>query len=83
MSRNPLLARPRVVERLEDCYFYHTMELPGLGVRRGHWDLRGKFYDYVGGVDVAGRSVLDVGRPPASSASRPRRRARAASSPST
>ncbi len=56
-----LLARPRVVERLEDCYFYHTMELPGLGVRRGHWDLRGKFYDYVGGVDVAGKTVLDVG----------------------
>jgi SAM-dependent methyltransferase len=56
-----LLAPPRVVERLEDCYFYHTMELPGFGVVRGHWDLRGRFEEYVGGVSVNGKSVLDVG----------------------
>lgn len=30
-----LLAPPRHVERLEDCFFYHTMELPGLGVVHG------------------------------------------------
>lgn len=56
-----LLARPRFVDRLEDCFFYHAMELPGIGLVRGHWDLRGRFDDYVGGVDVAGKSVLDVG----------------------
>jgi SAM-dependent methyltransferase len=56
-----LFAEPRRVESLNDCYFYHTMELPGLGVQKGHWDLRGRFNDYIGGVDVAGKSVLDVG----------------------
>jgi SAM-dependent methyltransferase len=56
-----LLAQPRVVESLDECYFYHTMELPGFGVVEGHWDLRGRFEEYVGGVGVAGKSVLDVG----------------------
>ena len=37
------------------------MDLPGLGVQKGHWDLRGRFTDYVGGVDVKGKSVLDIG----------------------
>jgi SAM-dependent methyltransferase len=54
-------AKPRRIERLEDCYFYHTMELPEFGVVKGHWDLRGKFDDYIGNVAVKGKSVLDVG----------------------
>ena len=61
MTEPGLLAAPRFVERLEDCFFYHAMELPGLGVIPGQWDLRGRFDDYVGGVPVAGKSVLDVG----------------------
>jgi SAM-dependent methyltransferase len=60
-SRRLLFAPPRSVDRLEDCFFYHTMELPGFGVVPGHWDLRGRFQDYTGGVEVSGRSVLDVG----------------------
>jgi SAM-dependent methyltransferase len=60
-KNDELLTEPRLVERLEDCYFYHTMELPGFGVVRGHWDLRGRFEEYVGGVGVDGKSVLDVG----------------------
>ena len=55
------LERPRFVDRLEDCFFYHTMELPGFGEVRGHWDLRGRFRDYIGGVDLTGKSVIDVG----------------------
>ena len=58
---NSLFAEPWQVERLEDCYFYHTIELPDLGVQKGHWDLRSRFDDYIGGVDVRGKSVLDVG----------------------
>ncbi|HZI19896.1 MAG TPA: class I SAM-dependent methyltransferase [Pyrinomonadaceae bacterium] len=61
MTRQELLAAPRRVERLEDCFFYHTTDVPGLGTVRGHWDLRGRFEDYVGGVDVSGKTVLDVG----------------------
>lgn len=61
MSEPAPLASPRFIDRLEDCFFYHAMELPGFGLVRGHWDLRGKFDDYVGGVAMAGKSVLDVG----------------------
>ena len=60
-TRNSLLATPRYIDRLEDCFFYHAMELPGFGLVKAHWDLRGRFDDYVGGVAVAGKSVLDVG----------------------
>ena len=56
-----LMASPRFIDDLEDCYFYHTMDLPGLGVIHGHWDLRGKFNEYISGVDVSCKSVLDVG----------------------
>lgn len=54
-------AEARRVERLDECFFYHTIELPGFGLVRGQWDLRGRFEEYVGGVQVAGKSVLDVG----------------------
>lgn len=56
-----LLASPRFIDRLEDCFFYHAMELPNFGLVRAHWDLRGRFDDYIGGVEVRGKSVLDVG----------------------
>ena len=62
MSGAPVkFEEPRRVEDLRGCYFYHTMELPGFGVVRGHWDLRGMFDQYVGGVELAGKRVLDVG----------------------
>ena len=54
-------APPRQIDALSDCFFYHTMTLPGFGEVRGHWDLRGRFDDYIGGVNVKGKSVLDVG----------------------
>jgi 2-polyprenyl-3-methyl-5-hydroxy-6-metoxy-1,4-benzoquinol methylase len=36
------------------------MTLPGFGEVGGHWDLRGRFDDYIGHVDVNGKSVIDV-----------------------
>ena len=56
-----LFAAPRFIESLDDCFFYHAIELPGFGLIPAHWDLRGRFDDYVGGVDVRGKSVLDIG----------------------
>src|SRR5215471_1491961 len=56
-----LLAAPRFVDSVDECFFYHTMELPDLGVVRGQWDLRGRFADYLGGVSVTGKSVIDIG----------------------
>jgi SAM-dependent methyltransferase len=61
VSNQSLFVKPRLVESLDECYFYHTIDLPGLGTRKGHWDLRGRFEEYIGGVDIAGKSVLDVG----------------------
>ena len=61
LTSQDLFAKPRHIESLDECYFYHTMDLPSLGVVRGIWDLRGRFEDYVGGIEVAGKSVLDVG----------------------
>ena len=58
---NSLFATPRFIDDLKDCFFYHAMELPGFGLVRGHWDLRGRFDEYVGNVDLAGKTVLDIG----------------------
>jgi SAM-dependent methyltransferase len=55
------MAAPRLIESLDQCFFYHTMDLPGFGEVRGHWDLRGRFNEYIGGVELAGKSVIDVG----------------------
>jgi SAM-dependent methyltransferase len=55
------LAAPRDIENLEDCHFYHTLDLPGFGTVEGEWDLRGRFDDYVDGIDLRGKTVLDVG----------------------
>jgi hypothetical protein len=54
-------ASPRTVTDLADCYFYHTMEIPGYGLVEGEWDLRAGAESYLGGVDFRGRRVLEVG----------------------
>jgi SAM-dependent methyltransferase len=54
-------ATPRLIPNTENCYFYHTLDVPGYGTVQGAWDLRGKFDDYIGGVNLAGKTVLDVG----------------------
>ncbi|HXN88050.1 MAG TPA: hypothetical protein VN890_01630 [Methylocella sp.] len=46
---------------VDDCYFYHSMDIPGIGPVRGDWDLRGRFDEYTGHVPMAGKTVLDVG----------------------
>jgi SAM-dependent methyltransferase len=57
----------RVLHDQDDCFFYHSMDVPDVPARSGMrsitgiWDLRGRFDDYVGGVDVTGKTVLDVG----------------------
>jgi 2-polyprenyl-3-methyl-5-hydroxy-6-metoxy-1,4-benzoquinol methylase len=56
-----LYASPRVVTRLEDCFFYHTIEIPGYGIVEGPWDLRAGLGDYLGNVDLRGKRVLELG----------------------
>src|SRR5204863_6395062 len=57
-----IFATPLKVEDADDCYFYHTMELPGHGVMEGRdWDLRAGVDEYLGQVDFAGQRVLEIG----------------------
>jgi SAM-dependent methyltransferase len=56
-----IYAKPRVIEDIEQCYFYHTIDLPGHGTIEGEWDLRDGINDYLGGVNFSGKRVLDVG----------------------
>jgi hypothetical protein len=51
----------RNITRPEDCYFYHTVELPGLGVIQGDWDLRTTADDYLGHVELQDKRVLELG----------------------
>ena len=61
MSNDKIFAAPLNVEDVADCYFYHTMELPGYGVINGDWDLRRELDDYLGNVGFAGQRVLEIG----------------------
>ena len=55
------LARTRSQADLEDLVWYHTVELPDGTVLPGAWDLRGREAAYLGGVELAGRRVLELG----------------------
>ena len=62
VTNEQIFATPRKVEDVADCFFYHTMELPGHGVIEGRdWDLRGRVAQYLGNVDFAGQRVLEIG----------------------
>jgi SAM-dependent methyltransferase len=60
-QRESLYESPHEVTNIDDCYFYHTMELPGYGLMQGEWDLRGRETAYLGNVDLAGKRVLEIG----------------------
>src|SRR5467141_1807423 len=61
-SKDKIFAAPQKVENLADCYFYHTMELPGHGVIEGQdWDLRSGVDEYLGKVAFTGQRVLEIG----------------------
>lgn len=61
MKDYPLFATPRHVSDIADCYFYHTMDLPGYGRVGGEWDLRGGEDAYLGHVPLQGKRVLELG----------------------
>lgn len=56
-----ILAKPREIISLDDCVFYHTIELPGHGVIEGMWDLRANVNKYLGNVPLINKRVLEVG----------------------
>ena len=56
-----MLAGERSNIAREECDFYHTVELPNGEVVSGPWDLRGHEHEYLGGVDVRAKRVLELG----------------------
>lgn len=56
-----MYAQPPTGITLNDCEFYHVMDLRGHGRVGGEWDLRGKVDEYLGAFDFNGRSVLEIG----------------------
>ena len=61
MSNDNFFAVPRKVKGVSDCYFYHTMEVPGYGVMQGEWDLRSGIDEYLGKVAFGAQRVLEIG----------------------
>lgn len=61
MSSKDIYAPPQTVTDLDECHFYHSMDIPGYGYVEGEWDLRGHEDEYLGGVDLQGKRVLEVG----------------------
>lgn len=61
MESVDIYTEPKMVTDLEECYFYHTIDIPGCGTMKGNWDLRKGLNEYLGGVDFLGKRVLDVG----------------------
>lgn len=56
-----LFETPWQVASADECNFYHTMELPGVGVVQGQWDLREGVHEYLGHHDFADERVLEIG----------------------
>ena len=55
------LSKRREGADLADLVWYHTSELPDGRILSGAWDLRGHEPDYLGGIDVRGARVLELG----------------------
>jgi hypothetical protein len=56
-----LWAVPRTITDLKDCDFYHTMDIPGVGLVKGEWDLRLGIRRYLGNVAFRDKRVLEIG----------------------
>jgi SAM-dependent methyltransferase len=54
-------AESRTVPNIDDCHFYHTMDVPGVGLVSGEWDLRANVDDILGRVPFDGTRVLEIG----------------------
>lgn len=60
-SHQEALAKRRAGADLTDFTWYHATELPDGRVLPGVWDLRGHESEYLGGIDVRGKRVFELG----------------------
>jgi len=56
-----IFAPDRLVQDVKECYFYHSMDIPGYGAVTGEWDLRHRMSDYLGNISFDGKRVLEMG----------------------
>ena len=56
-----MYAEPLIIDDPNDCFFYHFMDLPGVGEVGTQWDLRDSIDAYLGNFDFTGKRTLDVG----------------------
>jgi O-methyltransferase len=61
VTADSLYATPLEGVRVEDCYFYHVMDVPGHGSVGGQFDLRGAEDEYLGNVELSGQRALEIG----------------------
>lgn len=61
MTQSFSYATPLKVDRPEDCFFYHKINIPGLGEVGEQWDLRKSIDSYLGNFDFRGKRVMDMG----------------------
>ncbi|MGD8804568.1 MAG: hypothetical protein PVH65_01870 [Chloroflexota bacterium] len=61
MREQEIFAKPRVVTSLDECVFYHSMDIPGYGLAEGMWDLRPNVAKYLVVKDLKDKRALDVG----------------------
>jgi hypothetical protein len=47
--------------KASECEFYHTIRAPDGTIYPGAWDLSGHEKEYLGGIDLAGKRVLEFG----------------------
>jgi len=52
---------PIFIESTDECNFYHTIDIPGIGLVEGQWDLRSHVEEYLGGFGFRDRRVLEIG----------------------
>ena len=62
-NNSPIFVKPPSDNiSLEDCIFYHVMDIPGLNEpTKGYWDLRKGVDEYLGHVDLKNKTVLELG----------------------
>lgn len=56
-----LYETPIHIDSAAECNFYHTTEIPGVGLIEGQWDLRDGVDEYLGGYDFTGKRILEIG----------------------
>ncbi len=58
----PSFVKPRHVVGIEECFFYHSIDIPNYGFVEGASDMRAAVPILLEVVDFRGKDVVDVGQ---------------------